>query len=120
MAYFAQLDDNNTVVQVIAISNDDAPDPFPESEAVGQAFIAQLGLTGEWRQTSYHGRIRYNYASIGYSYDAQRDAFISPQPWPSWVLDGNICKWQPPIPYPDDGNTYTWDEDTLSWVEVDP
>jgi hypothetical protein len=117
MAHFAQLDDQGIVLQVIVISNDDAPDPFPESEAIGQAFIASLGLPGEWRQTSYHGNFRAHYAGIGFTFDAEHDVFIPPQPFPSWTLN-NEWNWQPPVPYPDDGKTYIWDEATLSWIEV--
>jgi hypothetical protein len=117
MAHFAQLQDN-IVQQVIVISNDDAPDPYPDSDTAGQAFIASLGLNGEWRQTSYHGTFRAHYAGIGYVYDAQADVFYPPQPYPSWALD-NEWNWQPPTPYPDDGGMYTWDENTLTWTEVE-
>jgi hypothetical protein len=79
MAYFAELDDDNVVLRVIAISNDDAPDPAPEhSEPLGQAFIASLGLGGRWVQTSYHGTFRGCYAGIGYTYDEVADEFIAP------------------------------------------
>jgi hypothetical protein len=81
MAHFAQVE-NGIVTQVIVISNDDAPDPFPESEALGQAFIASLGLGGEWVQTSYHGTFRGCYAGIGYTYDPELDEFIPPEPEP--------------------------------------
>ncbi len=117
MAHFAQIQ-NGIVQQVIVISNDDAPDPYPASEALGQAFIASLGLEGEWRQTSYNGTFRANYAGIGYTYDETADVFYAPQPFPSWVLDED-WNWQPPVPYPDDGGMYIWDEDLLAWVEVD-
>lgn len=116
MAHFAQIVDG-IVQQVIVVSNNDAPDPFPQSEAAGQAFIASLGLLGVWRQTSYNGTFRAHYAGIGYHYDGEADVFYSPQPYPSWALDEQ-WNWQPPTPYPDDGNTYIWDEDTLSWVEA--
>lgn len=116
MAYFAQLADDNTVLQVISISNNDAPDPAPgNSEPLGQAFIASLGLQGRWVQTSYNANFRKNYAGIGYTYDEQRDAFIPPQPFPSWTLDETSCLWEPPVPYPDDGNMYVWSEDELQW-----
>jgi hypothetical protein len=102
MAYFAELDDDNVVLQVIAISNDDAPDPAPvHSEPLGQAFIASLGLGGRWVQTSYHGSIRKNYAGIGYTYDEARDAFIPPQPSPDCVLDEDTCLWVCPPPEPE-------------------
>jgi hypothetical protein len=81
MAHFAQIQDG-IVTQVIVVSNDDAPDPFPESEALGQAFIASLGLGGEWVQTSYHGTFRGCYAGIGYTYDPELDEFIPPEPEP--------------------------------------
>ena len=113
MAHFAQIH-NGIVTQVIVISNDDAPDPFPASEALGQAFIASLGLEGVWKQTSYHATFRAHYAGIGYTYDAQADVFYPPQPYPSWTLDDQ-WNWQPPVPYPDDGGQYVWDEDTQTW-----
>ena len=85
MAHFAQVQDG-IVTQVIVVSNDDAPDPYPASEALGQAFIASLGLGGEWVQTSYHGTFRGCYAGIGYTYDAQLDEFIPPpEPEPEEV-----------------------------------
>lgn len=121
MAYFAQIDEDGTVLQVISISNTDAPDPAPShSEPLGEAFIANvLGLSGEWRQTSYNGNFRKQYAGIGYHYDDAADVFVAPQPYPSWTLDSNH-DWQPPTPCPSDGGRYRWDEETLSWVEVEP
>ena len=118
MAYFAQLDDTGTVVQVIAVSNDDAPDPATaHSEPLGQAFIASLGLPGEWRQTSYNSNFRKQYAGPGFTYDPVADVFISPQPYTSWTLDG-YHDWQPPTPMPAEGGPYRWDEDTLAWVAL--
>lgn len=119
MAYFAQIDEHGTVRQVISISNSDAPDPAPtESEPLGQAFIADvLGLPGTWIQTSYSGRIRKQYCGPGYRYDAKADVFIAPQPYPSWRLNANH-DWQPPTPMPSEGGPWTWDEGTLSWVDV--
>lgn len=117
MAYFALIDGSGVVVEVISVSNDDAPDPAPgNSEPAGRAFIAKLGLTGEWRQTSYNANFRKQYAGPGYSYDADADVFVAPQPYPSWTLDGNH-DWQPPTPRPGEGRWY-WDEPTLSWVEA--
>jgi hypothetical protein len=119
MAYFAELDDDGTVLQVISVSNTDAPDPAPaNSEPLGQAFIADvLGLSGTWVQTSWSGSIRKTFAGIGWRYDSDADVFIAPQPYPSWTLDANH-DWQPPTPYPTDGNLYRWDEDDLVWVAV--
>ena len=118
MAYFAKIDDAGTVLQVISVSNADAPDPAPaHSEPLGQAFIADvLGLPGVWKQTSYHGSFRKTYAPIGGKYLPDVDVFIWPQPYPSWTLDANH-DWQPPTPCPSDGD-WVWDEGTLSWIEV--
>lgn len=118
MAYFAQIDDTSTVMEVIAVSNDDAPDPATaHSEPLGQAFIANvLGLPGTFLQTSYNGNFRKQYCGPGYTYDAEADVFIAPQPYPSWTLDASH-DWQPPTPRPTEGDWY-WDEDTTSWVEV--
>ena len=117
MAYFARIDDDGTVLQVISVSNVDAPDPAPaNSEPLGQAFIADtLGLPGEWRQTSWSGSIRKQYAGPGFRYDANADVFVAPQPFPSWSLDASH-DWQPPTPMPSDGGPWWWDEPTLSWV----
>lgn len=119
MAYFAQLDEDGTVLQVISISNTDAPDPAPtHSEPLGQAFIADvLGLPGVWKQTSYRNSFRKTYAPVGGKYLADADVFIWPQPFPSWTLDANH-DWQPPTPRPPEGGPYRWDEDTLSWVAL--
>lgn len=118
MAYFAEIDSQGTVLRVISVSNSDAPDPAPNnSEPAGRAFIADaLGMPGEWRQTSYHGNFRKQYCGPGYRYDPDADVFISPQPYPSWTLDANY-DWQPPTPMPSQGR-WSWDEPTLSWVEV--
>ena len=120
MAYFAQIE-NNIVQQVISISNFDAPDPAPtNSEPLGQAFIANvLKLGGTWKQTSYNGTFRKHYAGIGYTYDDVLDAFIPPKPYPSWLLNTETCEWEAPIPYPNDGKLYYWDEATQQWVEID-
>ncbi len=118
MAYFAQLDADGTVLQEISASNADAPDPAPEnSEPRGQAFIASLGLYGEWRQTSYHGNFRKQYCGPAFRYDATADVFIAPQPFPSWTLDANY-DWQPPTPMPAEGGPWMWEEDTLTWVSA--
>lgn len=120
MAYMAQLDENNVVTRVLSVSDTDCPDPAPTNEAQGAAFLESLGLGTGWKQTSYNSTFRKNYAGIGYTYDAVRDAFIAPQPFPSWVLDEDTCRWEAPVPYPTDGKVYAWDEDTVSWIEVTP
>ncbi len=119
MAHFAQLDENNVVTQVIVVHNNDCQINGVESEDAGVVFCKTLfGADTVWKQTSYNGNIRKNYAGIGYTYDAGRDAFIPPQPFPSWVLDEATCRWGAPVPYPEDGKRYAWDESTQSWVEV--
>lgn len=123
MAHFAKLDDSSIVLEVIVVNNSDVNDlPFPESEPVGIAFLTQWsGGYTNWKQTSYNANFRKNYAGIGYSYDATFDAFIPPKPYPSWLLNTNICQWEAPVPYPNptNGHVYIWDEETQSWVSVD-
>lgn len=117
MAHFAQIDENGVVLQVIVVNNEDVLDENgQESETIGVNFCHNL-LGGDWVQTSYNDNFRKQYAAIGGRYLADADVFISEQPFPSWVLDENY-DWQAPVPYPDTGGHYYWDEDTLSWVEV--
>ena len=116
MAHFAQLNEQNIVTQVIVVANEELLDNSTESEAKGVAFCQSL-FNGNWKQTSYNGNIRKNYAGIGYTYDSQRDAFIPPQPYPSWTLVEETCQWTAPVLYPVDGKMYSWDETTLSWIE---
>jgi len=119
MAHFAQINDSNVVTQVIVVSNDSCGGgDYPESDPIGAAFCTDL-LGGTWKQTSYNGNIRKNYAGVGYTFDAERDAFIPPKPFPSWVLDEATCRWDAPVPYPQDGKTYRWDEETTSWIETE-
>jgi len=121
MAHFAQLDEHSIVLQVIVVGNDTINNlPFPESEPVGVAFCKSLfGADTIWAQTSYNANFRYNYAGIGYTFDpvAQPNgAFIAPKPYPSWLLNTNTFQWEAPVPYPNDGKMYYWDEATQSWV----
>ena len=113
MSHFAKVE-NGIVTEVLVISQD----------------VIDTGLFGDpelFVQTSYNtyggqhpeGRpLRKNFAGVGYTYDAQRDAFIPPQPFPSWLLDEETCLWGAPVPHPADGKYYRWDEDTLTWVEI--
>jgi hypothetical protein len=119
MAHFAQLDASSIVLRVIVIDNDNILDPDGnESEPVGIAFCRSLyGADTLWRQTSYNATFRKNYAGIGYRYDTSLDAFIVPQPYPSWTLNTDTCQWTPPKPYPTDGRAYSWDESLLRWVQ---
>ena len=118
MAHFAEIDENNIILRVIVVNDIDCKDRYGnESEGVGALFCHGL-LGGAWKQTSYNGRIRKNYAGVGYKYDAARDAFIPPQPFASWLLDEETCLWNAPVAYPTDGNQYSWDEATQSWVAL--
>lgn len=118
MAHFAQLDENNVVTQVIVVGNKDTSDANGvEKEHIGAAFCEKL-LGGTWKQTSYNGNMRKNYAGIGFTYDADRDAFIPPKPYNSWVLVEETCRWQAPVAMPNDGKLYSWNEEITSWVEV--
>ena len=113
MSHFAKVF-NGVVTQVI-VAEQEFFDTFVDSSP------------GEWIQTSYNTRggqhpegrpLRKNYAGIGFTYDRERDAFIPPQPYASWLLDEETCLWNAPTPYPNDEKLYVWDEPTLSWVEV--
>lgn len=122
MAHFAELDANNVVLRVIVVHNNELMDNGQESEAKGVAFCQSL-FGGNWKQTSYNANIRKNYASTGYTFDTQRDAFIPPKPFASWVLNEQTCQWNAPVPMPADAGTgeppkrYNWDEATISWIE---
>jgi hypothetical protein len=118
MAHFAELDNNNVVLRVVVINNSDITDADGnEVESIGQEFCHNL-YDGDWIQTSYNGNIRTRYAAIGYTYRADLDAFIAPQPYPSWVLTQNTKDWEAPIPQPSDGLMYEWDEATGSWTAL--
>lgn len=116
MGHWAKIDDNNKVTQVIVA------DDYKEHWLT-------INLGGTWKRTSYNTRggqhlldgepFRKNYAGIGYTYDEKRDAFIPPKPFDSWILNEETCLWDAPIPYPEDGGTYTWNEETTSWDLVE-
>ena len=122
MAHFAKLDENNLVLEVIVVADSDAP-----TEAKGQTFLQNLYKnTITYKQTSYNTiagehklggtPFRKNYAGVGYTYDASKDAFIPPKPWNSWTLNEDTCQWEAPVAYPDDGKGYIWKEDSKTWV----
>ena len=118
MAHFAKLDENNVVTQVIVVANKDTSDADGvEKEHIGAAFCESL-LGGNWKQTSYNGNIRKNYAGIGFTYNPDIDAFVPPKPFDSWVLNNDTAQWEAPVPMPEDGQMYQWDEDTTAWVLV--
>jgi hypothetical protein len=111
MDYYAFLDESNIVTEVIAGKNQGSDDTDWEN------------WYGEFRgqvcKRSRDDGFRKNYAGIGYIYDAQRDAFIPPQPFPSWVLNEDTCQWNAPVAMPDDGKIYNWDESSNAWLEVE-
>jgi hypothetical protein len=118
MAHFAELDGNNIVKRVIVVATRDNSDATGvEKESIGRAFCERL-FGGTWVQTSYNGNMRKRYAGIGYTYNPALDAFIAPQPYPSWTLDANT-DWQAPVPMPTDGQKYSWDEVAQAWVVVE-
>jgi hypothetical protein len=115
MAHFAKLGVGNIVEKVIVVSNDVAT-----TEQAGVDFINKLYNTRDvWKQTSYNNNIRKNYAGIGYTYDQQRDAFIAPKPFNSWILNEDTCLWEAPVAKPNDENNYNWNEITTTWDLVE-
>jgi hypothetical protein len=119
MAHFAELDENNTVLQVIVVHNNELLDTGGnESEAKGVEFCSTLFGHTNWVQTSYNHNIRKQFAGTGYTYDSDSDVFVAPQPYPSWSLDDNF-DWQPPTPMPEDDNLYNWNEETQNWDLVE-
>jgi len=105
MAHYAILDENNVVTQVI-VGRNEGEDGVDWEQYYGG------------KRTSYNNNIRKNYAGVGYTYDTQRDAFIPPQPFPSWTLNETTCLWDAPTPMPTDDQRYNWDEPTTSWVVI--
>lgn len=105
MSHFAKINSSNIVTALLVAEQD-----FINSGSVGDSFL--------WVQTSYNSNFRKNYASVGDTYDAARDAFIAPKPYSAYILNEDTCQWAAPTAYPDDGNEYEWDEDTNNWVEV--
>ena len=124
MAHFAILDESNIVTRVEVINNAVVLDGDDvEQEQLGINFLISLYGAGNYKQTSYNGNIRKNYAGIGYTYDSGRNAFIPPKPYPSWTLVEDTCRWTAPVEEPDDDKVYDWNEDVYQadnnngWVE---
>jgi len=114
MAHYAFLNENNIVTEVIVGKNEGEDGKSGEDwEAHYGAFRGQV-----CKKTSYNANIRKNYAGIGFKYDADLDAFVPPQPFASWTLNNNTAQWEAPVAKPDDGKFYVWDEETISWKEV--
>jgi len=123
MAHYAFLDENNIVTEVITGVDEDIIQTDLDGSQVGGSSESWETWYGNFRgqvckRTSYSGNYRKNYAGIGYTYDEDRDAFIPPKPFASWVLDEDTCWWIPPVPMPEDGKMYTWNEEELKWEEV--
>jgi hypothetical protein len=117
MAHFAQLDKDNTVLQVIVVANEEIMENGIESETKGTTFCKSIfGEDTVWVQTSRNRNFRKNFGGFLYVYDSTRDAFIAPKPFESWILDEATCQWQAPTPYPTDDKLYTWDEPSLTWL----
>ena len=116
MAHFAKIGKGNKVEQVVVVSNDVAT-----TEQAGIDFLNDLYNTRDvWKQTSYNGSIRKNYAGVGFKYDQTRDAFIPPSPYASWVINETTCLWEAPIPKPNEDTNeirYEWDEDNRAWQQ---
>ena len=120
MAHFAELDENNTVLQVIVVHNNEllGADGNEYGEK-GVQFCETLFGHANWKQTSYNHNTRKQFAGTGYTYDAENDVFVAPQPFASWSLDDNF-DWQAPTPMPEDDNLYNWNEETQDWDLVEP
>ena len=108
MAHWAELDENNIVTRVLVGDNND-----PNGDEGYQWLIDNLG--GRWIKTSYNASIRKNYASLGHYYNEELDAFVPSKPYESWILNEETALWGPPVPYPNDGSEYIWNEETISW-----
>ena len=128
MAHFVEIDASNIVIRGVVLDDKDTQDENgDEVESVGATYLSD-GFGGTWKRTSYntYGGVhnlggtpfRKNYAGIGYTYDAAKDAFYSPKPYPSWTLNEDTCQWDAPTAYPDDGKRYSWNEDALAWEEI--
>jgi len=130
MASFAKIGLNNKVIEVLSVHNNELLDSNGvEQETIGIDFLTKLTGWSIWKQTSYntHGGIhklggtplRKNHAAIGYTYDEDKDAFISPKPYPSWTLNDTTCLWEAPVTYPDDDNNYSWNETNQTWEVIE-
>lgn len=112
MAHYAFLDENNIVTEVIVGVDETEEIEGKEPEIWYGEFRGQRCI-----RTSYNGNIRKNYAGLGFIYDEDRDAFIPPKPFDSWILNEETCRWEAPKPYPEEGELYIWDEETQNWIK---
>ena len=119
MAHFAKIGLNSKVIEVVSVHNNELLDANGvEQEVNGINFLTQLTGYSLWKQTSYNGNIRKNYAGIGMTYDEDRDAFIPKKPYQSWILNEDTCLWEAPVVYPSDGQKYIWNETIQNWELV--
>ena len=122
MAHFAQINGNNTVINVLVVSNNDVQNlPFHQSEPIGVAFLQNLFPNTTWKQTSYNNNFRFRYAGIGYEFHLEcgtYGGFAAPPAYLDFIFDETTCSWIPPVPYPNDGNTYYWNDARHEWIKV--
>lgn len=119
MAHFAELNSDGIVVRVIAVHDSELMIDGAESEQRGIDFCRSVyGKDTVWVQTSYSGKIRKNYAGVGYKYDADRDAYIPPKMFESWGLNEATARWEAATPHPQDGKSYDWNEEKKAWIEM--
>ena len=116
MASFAKIGLNNKVIEVLSVHDNELLDSNGvEQENIGIDFLTKLTGWAIWKQTSYNGNFRKNHAGIGFTYDEDKDAFITPKPYASWVLNETTCQWEAPVALPDTENRYNWNEETQQW-----
>jgi len=116
MATFAKIGLNSKVIEVLSVHNNELLDSNGvEQENIGIDFLTKLTGWSIWVQTSYNNNFRKNHAGIGMTYDEDRDAFIYKKPFNSWTLNETTCLWDPPVVKPDDGQRYSWNEETTTW-----
>jgi hypothetical protein len=119
MASFAKIGLNNKVIEILSVHNNELKDSNGvEQEVNGINFLKHLTGWAIWKQTFTNGT-RKNYAGIGYTYDEDRDAFISPKPFASWILNETTCLWEAPVAYPDNENKYSWNETNQTWEVIE-
>ena len=119
MAHFAELGENNKVLRVIVVTDEENLDADGnENEVFGAKFCREL-LGGTWKQTSYNNSFRKRFTGVNFTYDSEKNAFIPPKPFSSWTFNETTLDWDAPVPRPDDGNNYVWDEPTTSWKSTE-
>lgn len=117
MAHFAKIDSNNIVTEIVAVNNNVLlTADGTESELKGKQFLNGLLGQAEWVQTSFNASFRKNFAGLGHTYDSTRDAFVSPKPFNSWILNEDTCQWEAPVQHPIDGTVCEWDEENQEWI----